>query len=99
MVPGSPIAAVLCFGKDRVVLSSSDVSTFAARLNALEHVPVNTPICLALGPSYMLFFTYASGAVQRVEVPTICAKTNNGKLWAQQTPLLLDWLRDTLKQA
>jgi hypothetical protein len=97
MVPGSPVAAVECFKKQRAVLTRSEVSTLAAQLNALRHLPSNTPMCLALGPSYSLFFTYPSGAIQRVEVPTICGPVSNGRLIAERTTDLIDVLRGFLE--
>jgi len=96
MVPGSPAVAVECFGKRRAVLSGSELTTLVSQLNGLEHASANTPICLALGPSYFVYFTYGSGSVQLVQVPTICALVTNGQLLAHPTDALIGWLHDRL---
>ena len=80
MVPGAPIALVVCRGDSRVeITDTTRVTTFTAALNALPRVPPGVFSCPASpDPDFGLFFNFENGEVVGVDVDTDCSAATNG---------------------
>ena len=101
IVPGTPVALVLCGPGARVEIATAlEVSRFADALNKLKRVPAGEVFSCPLdfGPTYGLYFNYENGDVLLVTVDASgCRMASNGRSSGWVSHAMLNSIKRVLR--